>query len=87
MPDEDLLDVVVAPDFPTGGIIYGRKGIRDAYLGGHGRIIVRAKANIETQKNGKEKQDPAEHKKSDPLEVRACLTHSYVSMSFITTYA
>jgi len=54
MPDEGLLDIIVAPDFPTGGIIYGRQGIRDAYLKGHGRIIVRAKANIETQKNGKE---------------------------------
>jgi DNA gyrase subunit A len=52
--DEQLLDIVTGPDFPTGGIIYGRDGIRDAHLTGQGRIIVRAKVNIEKQKNGKD---------------------------------
>ncbi|MCB9357521.1 MAG: DNA gyrase subunit A [Calditrichaeota bacterium] len=44
---EGLMKHVTAPDFPTGGIIFGKQGIRDAYLTGRGKIIVRAKANIE----------------------------------------
>jgi len=51
MPDEELLKLVTAPDFPTGGIIYGYEGVRDAYLTGRGRIVVRARANIEIHKN------------------------------------
>jgi DNA gyrase subunit A len=43
----DLMQYVTAPDFPTGGIIFGKQGIRDAYLTGRGKIVVRAKANIE----------------------------------------
>ena len=54
MEDEELLEKVSGPDFPTGGIIYGRDGIRDAYLTGHGRLLLRARANIEKQKNGRE---------------------------------
>jgi DNA gyrase subunit A len=50
----ELLMAVSGPDFPTGGIIYGRKGIRDAYLTGRGKLVVRAKANTERMKNGKE---------------------------------
>ncbi len=50
----ELLMAVSGPDFPTGGIIYGRKGIRDAYLTGRGKVIVRARASIERMKNGKE---------------------------------
>ncbi len=49
----ELSGIVTGPDFPTGGIIYGRAGIRDAYETGRGRITVRARANIETQKSGK----------------------------------
>ncbi len=52
--DDELLELVTGPDFPTGGIIYGRDGIRQAYLTGQGKILIRAKANIETQKSGKE---------------------------------
>jgi DNA gyrase subunit A len=52
--DEELLKIVTGPDFPTGGIIFGRAGVREAYLTGRGRIIVRAKANIETHANGAE---------------------------------
>lgn len=52
--DEDLLAFVKAPDFPTGGTIYGYKGIRDAYLTGRGRVVVRAKTNIRTTKSGRE---------------------------------
>ena len=52
--DEELLKSVEGPDFPTGGIIFGRAGIREAYLTGRGRIIVRARANAETHENGAE---------------------------------
>jgi DNA gyrase subunit A len=52
--DEKLLKTVTGPDFPTGGIIFGRAGVRDAYLTGRGRIIVRGRANIETHANGAE---------------------------------
>lgn len=51
---EDLMKHVYAPDFPTGGIIYGYEGVRDAFMTGRGRIVVRAKANIETHKNDRE---------------------------------
>jgi DNA gyrase subunit A len=54
MEDEELLEKVSGPDFPTGGIIYGRDGIRNAYLTGQGRILLRARANIEKQKNDRE---------------------------------
>jgi len=52
--NEELLKHIVGPDFPTGGIIYGRQGIREAYLTGRGKVIVRAKANVEKMKSGKE---------------------------------
>ncbi|MEK9614165.1 MAG: DNA gyrase subunit A, partial [Flavobacteriaceae bacterium] len=44
---EDLIKTVKAPDFPTGGTIYGYEGVRDAFLTGRGKIVIRAKANIE----------------------------------------
>jgi DNA gyrase subunit A len=50
---EELLQYVKAPDFPTGGIIYGYEGVRDALLTGRGRIVMRAKAEIE-EVNGRE---------------------------------
>jgi DNA gyrase subunit A len=50
---EELSRIVTGPDFPTGGIIYGRAGIREAYATGKGKLLVRARANIETQKSGK----------------------------------
>ncbi|GIV54496.1 MAG: DNA gyrase subunit A [Candidatus Kapaibacterium sp.] len=52
--DEELLQYVKAPDFPTGGIIYGYEGVRETYLTGHGSIQVRARASIEIAKSGKE---------------------------------
>ncbi len=52
--NEKLMKHVIAPDFPTGAIIYGYEGVKEAYTTGRGRIIVRAKANTETLKNGKE---------------------------------
>ena len=51
---EKLMKHIIAPDFPTGGIIFGYQGVRDAFLTGRGRILVRAKANSETLKNGRE---------------------------------
>ncbi len=51
---EDIIKFVKAPDFPTGGIIYGYEGVRDALLTGRGRVVIRAKANIETLKNDRE---------------------------------
>jgi len=51
---KDLLKKVKGPDFPTGGIICGMEGIRNAYMNGRGILKVHAKAHIEEQKNGKE---------------------------------
>ena len=45
---EELMEYVKAPDFPTGGYIYGMSGVREAYLTGRGRVVMRAKAEIET---------------------------------------
>ena len=50
---EDLMQSIKGPDFPTGGIIMGRSGIRAAYATGRGRVIVRARAEIEEEKNGR----------------------------------
>ena len=51
---DELCQLVKAPDFPTGGIIYGMKGVREAFETGRGRVVVRGKARIETAANGKE---------------------------------
>ncbi len=48
---EELMQYVPGPDFPTGATIVGREGIRDAYLTGRGRIVVRAKVHFEEEKN------------------------------------
>lgn len=50
----ELMKFVTAPDFPTGGLIYGYSGVQEAYLTGRGRIIMRAKAEIVTNANGKD---------------------------------
>jgi len=52
---EELMCFVQGPDFPTGGVIFGRRGIREAYKTGRGKLLVRGKFNIETTKQGKEK--------------------------------
>jgi DNA gyrase subunit A len=52
--NEDICKIVSGPDFPTGGIINGRDGIREAYTSGKGHVTVRAKALVEKMKNGKE---------------------------------
>jgi DNA gyrase subunit A len=56
-PDADLkklMKFVTAPDFPTGGIIYGYEPVKEAYETGRGRLILRAKASIETEKNNRQ---------------------------------
>ena len=50
---EEILEIVKAPDFPTGGLILGTKGCEEAYRTGRGKVIVRAVTNIETLPNGK----------------------------------
>ena len=52
---EDLMNYIKAPDFPTGGTIYGYQGVRDAFETGRGRIVIRSNADIETDDNGREK--------------------------------
>ena len=51
--DEDLMTEIKGPDFPTGGIIVGKEGIRSCYTTGKGKIIVRAKTEIEEHGNGR----------------------------------
>ena len=50
---DELIQTIKAPDFPTGGTIYGYEGVKEAFLTGRGRVVIRAKANIE-EVNGKE---------------------------------
>ena len=52
---EELIPIIKAPDFPTGGIIYGYQGVKDAYLTGKGRVVLRAKHHIEETSSGKPK--------------------------------
>ena len=56
-PDIDakgLMDHVTAPDFPTGGIIYGYEGVKEAYETGRGKVVMRARANVEELRNNRE---------------------------------
>ncbi len=52
---EELMKYIKAPDFPTGGTIYGYQGVKDAFETGRGRIVVRGKTNIETTPSGRER--------------------------------
>jgi DNA gyrase subunit A len=52
---QELIKIIQAPDFPTGGIIYGYQGVKEAYETGRGRIVIRAKTEIETDKTGRER--------------------------------
>jgi len=51
----DLIPIIKAPDFPTGGIIYGYRGVEEAYETGRGRVVIRGKAHIETYGNSRER--------------------------------
>lgn len=53
--NEKLMKHIIAPDFPTGGIIYGYDGVKEAYTTGRGRLLVRAKAGIETAKGDRQR--------------------------------
>jgi len=70
--NEDLNEIVPGPDFPTGGIINGREGIRSAYRTGKGHVYVRARAAVERMKNGREaiivSEIPFQVNKSNLLE-------------------
>lgn len=52
---DDLMTVIKGPDFPTGGAILGQRGIREAYMTGRGRIVVRAHTDIEPMKNNRQR--------------------------------
>ena len=51
---QEIIDIIQAPDFPTGGVIYGYQGVQESYETGRGRIVIRGKAHIENE-NGREK--------------------------------
>ena len=53
--DEELMSIIKGPDFPTGGLILGREGIKEAYTTGRGKITVRAEAEIEEMSNNKQR--------------------------------
>ncbi len=55
IPIEDLIKIVKAPDFPTSGIIYGYSGVKEALMTGRGKIVLRARATIETTASGKDR--------------------------------
>ena len=52
---DELMEYIKGPDFPTGGIIYGVQGIKEAFLTGKGRLVVRARTEIETTPSGRER--------------------------------
>jgi DNA gyrase subunit A len=74
---EELLTYVSGPDFPTGGIIHGRSGIREAYLTGRGRVVVRGRCEIEEMPNGRNRivvsEIPYQVNKTTLLEKMASL--------------
>ncbi len=74
---KDLMRYIKGPDFPTGGLICGKAGIKDAYMTGRGKLLVRAKATVEHQKNGKDliifTEIPYQVQKSGVIESIAAL--------------
>ena len=52
---EELIRIIKAPDFPTGGTIYGYAGVKEAYRTGRGRVVIRSKTSVEIGANGREK--------------------------------
>jgi DNA gyrase subunit A len=89
IPLLDLIKIVPGPDFPTGGVIFGRSGILDAYKTGNGKVIVRAKAEVEKMSNEREQiiitEIPYMVNKSALLEKMADLVREKVieGISFI----
>jgi DNA gyrase subunit A len=74
-----LMKFVKAPDFPTGGIIYGYEGVKSSYETGRGRIVMRAKANIEVKPDGRERiivtEIPYQINKSELIAKTAALVN------------
>jgi len=79
MEMEELIKHIHGPDFPTAGIIFGYQGIRDAYMTGRGRVIVRARSVIEIARNGRERiiisEIPYQVNKTNLIEKIAELVH------------
>ncbi|MFT6746006.1 MAG: DNA gyrase subunit A [Glaciecola sp.] len=75
----ELMQHVKAPDFPTGGTIYGHEGVKDAFETGRGRVILRAKAEIEVMSSGKERiivtEIPYQVNKADMIKKTAELVN------------
>ncbi|WP_422358925.1 DNA gyrase subunit A [Reichenbachiella sp.] len=73
----ELMEHITAPDFPTGATIYGYQGVRSAYETGRGRVVLRAKAEFETLKSGKEQiiisEIPYQVNKASMIEKTAAL--------------
>ena len=84
---DELITHVKAPDFPTGGIIYGYDGVREAFKTGRGRVVIRAKANIE-EVNGREciivTEIPYQVNKADMIKKTADLVN-YKKLEGIST--
>lgn len=79
---EHLLDFVKGPDFPTGGIIYNKKDILNAYTRGRGSVVMRGRASIEEAKNGRSMiiihEIPYQLNKKDLVEKIAALVNDKV---------
>ena len=75
----ELMEHVLAPDFPTGGLIYGYQGVRSAFETGRGRVVMRARATIETDKSGREQiivtEIPYQVNKASMIEKTAALVN------------
>ena len=76
---DQLMEYIKGPDFPTGGIIYGYQGVKSAFETGRGRIVIRAKTEIETSKSGKEQiivtEIPYQVNKAAMIEKTAALVN------------
>jgi len=76
---EGLMEYIKAPDFPTGGIIYGYNGVKSAFETGRGRVVMRAKAEIESTKTGRERiivtEIPYQVNKASMIEKTAALVN------------
>ena len=71
---DELMQYIPGPDFPTGGVVMGKRGIRQAYTTGRGKIILRAKADIEEYDNGKQRIVVTEI----PYKVNKALTEKHI---------
>ncbi|TVR35425.1 MAG: DNA gyrase subunit A [Balneolaceae bacterium] len=77
---KDLMKIITAPDFPTGGIIYGYEGVKEAYETGRGKITMRARANVEELRNNREQivvtEIPYQVNKATLIQKIADLVHN-----------